>query len=221
MQNAKILFIPIVDKQYPKLLAEIADPPAGLFVRGDASLLYDNVHCFGVVGTRKMTRYGKEVTEKLTRDLVKAGFVIVSGLAVGIDTVAHEAAILAGGKTVAILGAGIDIVYPHQNKDLYWKIIKNYGCVISEFPPGKKTTKTQFASRNRIISGLSEGVVVTEGAENSGSLITAECALEQGREVFAVAGPMMSEYSRGPAKLIKDGAKMVTGVEDILEELIA
>ena len=215
----KTFFISIRDGRYPKLLAEIADPPRGIYVRGDTSLLSNNVRRIGVVGTRKMTKYGRQVTEKLTRDLVRAGFVIVSGMATGVDTIAHETAIKNGGKTMAVLGAGIDIIYPLDNESLYWDIARKYGCVISEFPPGKKTTKIQFASRNRIISGLSVGVVVTEGAENSGSLITAECALDQGREVFAVAGPMMSEYSRGPAKLIKDGAKMVTGVKDILEEL--
>ncbi|OGG14212.1 DNA protecting protein DprA [Candidatus Gottesmanbacteria bacterium RIFCSPHIGHO2_01_FULL_39_10] len=215
----KIIFISIGDKRYPSLLREIPDPPKSLYVRGDVSLLGNEIRRIGVVGTRKVTEYGKDVTRRLTRDLVKAGYSIVSGMASGVDTVAHQTAIENNGVTIAVLGAGIDVIYPTPNQNLYWNIIKKYGCVISEFPPGKITSKVQFASRNRIISGISQGVVVTEGGEFSGSLITASCALDQGREVFAVPGPITSKFSKGPAFLLKNGAKMVTGISDILEEL--
>ena len=165
-----------------------------------------------------MTAYGRSVTEQLTTDLVHAGFTIVSGMAYGIDTVSHESAIEAGGKTIAVLGCGIDVIYPVSNSKLYWSIVNKYGLVISEFPPERLTAKGLFPSRNRIISGMSLGVLVTEGACDSGSLITATCALEQGREVFAVPGPITSSLSFGPIKLLKNGAKMVTEVGDILEE---
>lgn len=153
------------------------------------------------------------------RDLVQKGYTIVSGLALGVDAIAHETAINAGGKTIAVLGCGIDIIAPAGNTDLYWRIIKGNGAVISEIPPGMRTDKKRFVTRNRIISGLSLGVVVTQGARKSGSLITARYAAEQGREVFAVPGPVTDMYSGAASFLLKNGAKLVESADDIVDEL--
>ena len=172
-----------------------------------------------VVGTRKVTSYGREVTWLLTQQLAAAGLTIVSGLALGVDAEAHKAAIEAGGKTIAVLGCGVDCCNPPSNRWLYDKIIDGNGVIISEMPLSHEPNRGLFPARNRIISGLSLGVLVTEGAKDSGSLITARNAAEQGREVFAVPGPITSSLSKGPTELIKKGAKLVTAAEDILEEL--
>ena len=208
----------IEDKNYPKLLKEIADPPPVLYVRGELSPKFFK-KVIAVVGTRKMTNYGKEVTEVLVRDLVAAGFTIVSGLAYGVDSYAHRVTIGNGGKTVAVLGGGIDRIYPRENEALAKEIENGNGAVISEFPIGMDSMPGNFPARNRIISGLSHGVLITEAGDRSGSLITAGQAGEQGREVFAVPGPILSKLSQGPSSLIKQGAKLVTNVNDILEEL--
>lgn len=171
-----------------------------------------------VVGTRKITSYGREVTESLTRDLVQNGFVIVSGLALGVDAVAHKTAIDNNGKTIAVLGCGVDLCYPSSNKKLYEEIVNGHGAVISEFPIGMTPNVGSFPSRNRIIAGMSQGVLVTEGAEDSGSLITAECGLKYGRKVFAVPGPITSNLAKGPNSLISKGAKLVVSSRDILDE---
>jgi DNA processing protein len=171
------------------------------------------------VGTRKPTPYGKQVTEKLTGELVFSGITIVSGLARGVDGLAHRITLERKGTTIAVLGCGVDIIYPPDHQTLYYDILKSGGAVISEVPPGHTVARGLFPARNRIISGISRGVLVTEGAEDSGSLITAQCALDQGRDVFAVPGPISSYLSAGPAKLIKQGAKVVTEVADILDEL--
>lgn len=209
------------DPRYPAKLKEIPDPPRLLYVKAKSGLdALDLDRAIAVVGTRTMTRYGEEVTKQLVRELVAHGFTIVSGMAYGIDTVAHCAAIDAGGKTIAVLGCGIDIIWPPSNARLYIRVgEEGYGAIVSEMPQGVRPNKELFKTRNRIISGLSLGVVVTEGAENSGALITARFAAEQGREVFAVPGPITSPLSRGPARLIKQGAKLVETVEDILDEL--
>jgi len=217
LKQNNIQFITLKDQLYPKLLAEIPDAPFVIYVRGN--LNWNVTASIGVVGTRKMTGYGQEVTRKLVAGLADAGLTIVSGMAYGVDTVAHETAIENGGKTIAVLGCGVDMIYPASNTKLYWKIVEEYGAVLSEFPPGMMTTKGLFPSRNRIISGLSLGVVVTEGAKDSGALITARYAAEQGREVFAVPGPITSPLSKGPTILLKQGAKLVAEVDDILEEL--
>lgn len=178
-------------------------------------------HCektIAVVGTRKITSYGREVTEILTRDLVQNGFVIVSGLAMGVDAVAHQTAIAEEGKTIAVLGCGVDLCYPSSNKKLYEEIISGNGVVVSEFPIGMTPSVGSFPSRNRIIAGLSAGVLVTEGAEDSGSLITADYALKYNRKVFAVPGPITSSLAKGPNSLISKGAKLVTSTEDIFKE---
>ncbi|MDO9028364.1 MAG: DNA-processing protein DprA, partial [Candidatus Roizmanbacteria bacterium] len=173
---------------------------------------------FAIVGTRKPTSYGIQVARKFAYELSKAGFVIVSGMAMGIDTVAHQAALDAGGKTIAVLGCGVNIVYPAVNYRLYENIIKTGGAVISEFPPDQTVLKGLFISRNRIISGLSCGVLIAEGLKDSGALITARFAGEQGKEVFAPPSPITSEMSTAPNFLLKQGAKLVTSIEDILEE---
>lgn len=207
------------DKRYPPLLKEIPDAPFVLYIRGNIELIEALHDTVAVVGTRMITSYGRTITENITGDLVRNGATIVSGMAYGVDTVAHETAIEAGGKTIAVLGCGVDIIHPKSNTTLYWKIVKGAGLVISEFPVGQWAEKGLFPARNRIISGLSRGVLVTEGAKDSGALITARYAAEQGRDVFAVPGPITSSLSEGPTILLKQGAKLVTGAEDILEEL--
>lgn len=201
---------------YPKLLKEISDPPPVLYVKGE--LPKEQKRIIGVVGTRKMTSYGRQVTEILVRDLVGAEFVIVSGLSRGVDSYAHSVTIGNKGKTIAVLGGGIGKIYPSENTQLAEEIANGFGAVISEFPVGMKPTPGNFPARNRIISGLSLGLLVTEAGDYSGSLITASLAGEQNREVFAVPGPIYSKLSAGPAELIKQGAKLVTNVDDILEE---
>ncbi len=171
-----------------------------------------------VVGTRKITPYGKMATEKIVTSLVRYGFTIVSGMAYGVDAVAHKTAMSCGGKTVAVLGCGVDIIAPPSNRDIYEEIISGRGAVVSEMPLSLRPGKGLFPARNRIISGMSLGVVVVEGAQDSGSLITARCASEQGRDVFAVPGPITSPYSRATASLIKNGAKLVESAEDIIDE---
>lgn len=217
LAKKEISFLTIKEKDYPESLKQISDPPFILYVKG--KILPEDNLSIAVVGTRKITGYGRQVTEKIAGDLSVNGLTIVSGLARGVDTVAHTSALQYGGRTIAVLGCGIDIIYPAENVRLYHEIADGHGAVLSEFPLGMITGRGTFPARNRIISGLSLGVVVTEGAEDSGSLITASYAAEQGREVFAVPGPITSSLSKGPADLIKKGAKLVYEVKDILEEL--
>lgn len=206
--------------KYPRRLKQIPDAPFVLYVFGRKHTYpIDMEKTIGIVGTRKITSYGMHVTKRIVRGLVEHGFTIVSGLASGVDTVAHQEAIDAGGNTIAVLGCGIDIIAPPGNARLYHDIANGHGAVVSEMPLGLRPEKGLFIARNRIISGLSMGVVVTEGAQDSGSLITARNATEQGRDVFAVPGPITSRYSAGPASLLKNGAKLVESVDDILDEL--
>lgn len=200
---------------YPGLLKKIADPPAVLFVRGNLDAL--DGFAIAVVGTRMPSQYGKQATEKLVEALVARYVTIVSGFARGIDTVAHTRAVKSGGRTVAVLGCGLDIVYPAENRKLVARVIDK-GAIISEFPFGTKPDAMNFPRRNRIIAGLSAGTLIMEAREKSGALITAYQALEQNREVFAVPGSIFSRQSAGPHKLLKEGAKLVSRVEDILEE---
>jgi len=211
-----IKILTIKDKNYPKLLKEIVNPPFLLYIKGEIKL--EDEKALAVVGSRRPTNYGREVTESLTWALVHQGFTIVSGMARGIDSVAHKTALKAGGRTIAVLGTGVDVCYPPENKKLYEEISYN-GALVSEFTPGTQPTPYNFPQRNRIIAGLSLGVLVTEAAEKSGALITAGFAGEAGREVFAVPGPIYSKMSAGTSALIKDGAKLVYKMEDILEEL--
>lgn len=204
------------DETYPKNLMKISDPPPVLYVKGQ--ILPQDDLAIAVVGARYATAYGRQVTDELVADLVNAGLTIVSGMARGIDSFAHRAALQAGGRTIAVLGSGVDLIYPPENKGLYEQIIKN-GAVASEFPLGFPSVPSNFPARNRIISGLSLGVLVAEAAIDSGSLITAGCAAEQGREVFAVPGPINSKMSAGANKLLKEGVHPVTEASDVLEVL--
>src|SRR5882724_6957727 len=204
------------DARYPQLLREIFDPPVLLFARGRVELL--STLALGVVGTRRPTPYGLAVAERLSGDLAHAGLTIASGMARGIDTAAHKGALARGGGTVAVLGCGVDIVYPQENKKLAADIVAK-GLIISEFPMVAVAFPQNFPIRNRIISGISVGVLVVEGAQYSGSAITAKLAMDQGREVFAVPGNITSKLSWGPNLLIKQGARLVQDWNDVIAEL--
>jgi DNA processing protein len=204
------------DDDYPEALKSIDDRPMILYVRG--SLKKEDAAAIGIVGSRKATSYGKWACEKISGDLAGLGVTIVSGMASGIDTYAHRAALDSEGRTIAVLGCGVDVVYPQKNKTLYEEISSN-GAVISEFPLGTQPLPFHFPMRNRIISGLSLGIAVIEAQEKSGSLITASYAASQGKEVFAVPGNINSLYSSGTNLLIKDGAKPLITTEDIIEEI--
>ena len=206
------------DKEYPELLKQIYDPPLALFVRGELTM---RSPALAVVGTRAFSPYGKQVTEELVRDLAGAGLTIVSGLAMGIDGMAHGATLDAQGKTVAVLGTGIDRqhVYPAAHKQLAEKIIASGGAVISEYPPGSLPTAYSFPRRNRIIAGMCLGTLVVEAGESSGALITAQSSLDNGREVFAIPQNITSPTSVGVNNLLKMGAKVITSANDILEAL--
>jgi DNA processing protein len=204
------------DPLYPSQLLSTYDYPAFLYVKGH--LKEDDVNV-AVVGSRTASTYGKFTTERLCRELVLRGITVISGLARGIDSAAHRGALSGKGRTIAVLGCGLDVVYPPENEKLFTEISLQ-GALISEFPFGTPPNAPNFPTRNRIISGISLGVVVVEASEKSGSLITARIALEQGREVFAVPGSIDSSGSRGTNKLIKQGAKLIENVEDILEEIL-
>ncbi|MDO8674347.1 MAG: DNA-processing protein DprA [Dehalococcoidia bacterium] len=204
------------DAGYPERLKEIEGSPPVLYVRG--SLLAEDDWAVGVVGTRRATPYGRQAAEMLAADLARNKVTVVSGLAKGIDTVAHTAALGAGGRTIAVLGCGVDIVYPSENLNLARSIME-HGALISEYPIGTRPDAANFPPRNRVISGLSLGVLVVEAPESSGAQITVSFALEQGREVFAVPGNIFSSTSRGTNRLIQDGAKLVLTCQDVLEEL--
>ena len=205
------------DDAYPKRLKDIYDPPAVLYVRGE--LRKEDDLAVSIVGSRKTSPYGRGITERVSQELARHGVTIVSGMARGIDSLAHWGAISAGGRTIAVLGCGVDVIYPSENRNLFKKII-DHGAVLSEFRMGSPPEAGHFPRRNRIISGLSLGVVVVEASAKSGSLLTAGYALEQGREVFAVPGNVGFNGSRGTNRLIKEGAKMVESCEDILEEIL-
>lgn len=217
LENLEIKFITVFDENYPSLLKEIYDPPMVLYYKGEILPIDDKA--VGVVGTRKITGYGKLVTEKFTKGLVEAGITVVSGLARGVDSAAHWTTLKNEGRTLAILGGGLNNIYPPENTGLAEQIKSGHGAIISEFPPDYPSLPGNFPSRNRIISGLSLGVLVTEATSDSGSLITARLALEQGRDVFAVPGPITSDLSKGPADLIKEGARLVLEPDEILDEL--
>ncbi len=201
---------------YPARLKAIADPPPFLYVKGE--LAGSDERAVAIVGTRAASEYGLGLTRELSRGLAALGFTIVSGMARGIDAAAHEAALEAGGRTIAVLGSGVDVIYPREHEKLYKRICER-GAVVSELPIATPPLSFHFPARNRIISGVAVGVVVVEATEKSGSLITAAQALEQGREVFAVPGAAGSSRSRGPHRLIRQGAKLVERVEDIIEEI--
>lgn len=217
IQKTGIKWLTIFDENYPALLKQIYDPPTVLYYKGDEEIL--NTKSIAVVGTRKITGYGKVVTEQFTKRLANASLTIVSGLARGVDSIAHKTTLTEGGKTIAVLGGGLNKIFPPENRNLAEDIIQKGGILISEFPPDHPSLPGNFPSRNRIISGLSVATLVTEAASDSGSLITARLAIEQGREVFAIPGPITSDLSYGPIDLIKEGARAVYDPQEILDEL--
>jgi DNA processing protein len=217
LQKSGASFLTYADTDYPDRLREIFDAPALLRIRGDTSLLVKP--SIAVVGTRHPTPYGSGMAEMLSRDLAARGLVILSGMARGVDTSAHKGALAAKGKTVAVWGTGIDVIYPKENKSLAEQILANGGAIISEMPIGTFPAPQNFPKRNRIISGISIGVLVVEASEHSGTRVTARCALEQNRDVFAVPGNVTTKNAWGPNTLIKQGAKLVATWEDVWEDL--
>ena len=215
-EKAAVKIVPFTDSSYPARLRMIPDPPPLLYLKGE--ICSDDEKAVAVVGSRSTSDYGRRVARDLCRGLASLGFTVVSGMARGIDGTAHETSLNAGGRTIAVLGSGVDRVYPAEHDKLYRRISEN-GAVISEFPMGTRPLAFNFPARNRLISGLSLGVVVVEATEKSGSLITAALALEQGREVFAVPGEVGASRSRGAHRLIRQGAKLVETVDDIVEEI--
>ncbi len=217
MNKNHIQMINIIDEAYPEELKTIYDPPVTLFVKGNSECLKGNK--IAVIGCRNASEYGMRITKKIASGLANNGITVVSGLARGIDAMAHQGALVKKAKTVAVLGSGLDIVYPYENKDLYQEIVKQGGAIISEYIVGTKPMAKNFPRRNRIISGLSHGVLVVEATKKSGTMITVDFALEQGRDVYVVPGNIDSFKSEGTNELLKQGAKLITCVEDILEEL--
>ncbi|MGA7826048.1 MAG: DNA-processing protein DprA [Geobacteraceae bacterium] len=201
--------------EYPKLLRHLPDPPPYLYVKG---AILDSDATIAIVGSRQASGYGIATTQKMARELARQGITVVSGMARGVDAAAHRGALMEQGSTIGILGCGIDIIYPRENRTLFAEMVSR-GALVSEFPMGTLPLAENFPRRNRIISGISRGILVVEAAEGSGSLITAQCALDQGRDVYAIPGNIQSSNSKGTNRLIKQGAKLVEAAEDILEDL--
>jgi DNA processing protein len=216
MEQNSISVVPFNDSRYPETLKELPDAPIVLYMKGNID--DEDRFAISIVGSRKLTPYGEAVTQRLSSELASAGFTIISGMARGIDTLAHKSALASGGRTIAVLGSGLDICYPAENKGLMNRITSS-GCVISEFPPGTMPNRENFPRRNRLISGLSLGVLVVEATATSGSLITAKQAIEQNKEVFAVPGNITSPNAEGTNRLIQQGARIVLNTENIIEEL--
>lgn len=216
MEKYKIDIITIHDKEYPNKLKNIYDPPVVLFTKGNKDIL-NNVS-IGIVGCRECSQYGINVTQKISYELAKENITIISGMAKGIDSYAHIGCLKAEGNTVAVLGSGLDRIYPKENMKLYNDILSKGGLILSEYIIGTKPDKMNFPARNRIISGLSDGIVVVEAKEKSGTLITVDFALEQGKDIFVVPGNITSQNSIGTNELIKQGAKCITSIQDIIEE---
>src|SRR3989344_7925340 len=222
LKKENVWFLTLEDKHYPVLLSKIKKPPFVLYGKGLEFKSWEKAdleRAIGIVGARRTTHYGREVTRLFTNQLVGSGFTIVSGLAIGVDATSHKSALDNGGKTVAVLGCGVDCCNPTENVNLYKRIIESGSTIVSELPLSHPPSKGSFPQRNRIIAGLSQAVLVTEGAEDSGSLITANYAFELGRKVFAVPGPITSSLSKGPFRLIQKGPKLVTTPQDIIDEL--
>lgn len=219
MEKSEVWIMTQWHADYPKLLKNINDPPICLFGKGDRnSIDFTNDTCIGIVGARKNTAYGQYVAEELGRAFAASGLVIISGMATGIDTISHKAAIEKQARTIAVLGTGIDIIYPYENKALHEQIVKEYGIIISEYPPGFGTNPGMFILRNRIIVGLSKAIVVVEGGKHSGTLTTARYAAENGRDVYAVPGPITSEMSVGPHILLREGARVLSSANELLKD---
>lgn len=216
MLKNNIDIISIEDKEYPRILRNIYDAPIILYIIGNKEIL--NNFSIAIIGCRECSQYGKNVAKELAYNIAKQKINIVSGLAKGIDAIAHAGSILGGGKTIAILGNGLDTIYPAENILLAKEILKTGGAIISEYPLGEKPRKQNFPERNRIVSGISKGIIVVEAKEKSGTLITVDFALEQGRDVFVVPGNINQENSKGTNELIKQGAKLITNYKDVIEE---
>lgn len=216
IERARIQVVCRVDPRYPRLLGLVPAPPTVLYVRGELTPADDAA--VAIVGTRRSTSYGKDVATRLATDLAQAGVTIVSGLARGIDAAAHQAALLAGGRTIAVLGSGPDVIYPPEHRRLAEQIMTS-GAVVSDYAPGQKPDAKNFPARNRIISGLSLGVIIVEAPARSGALITADFAADQSREVFVVPGSIFSPAGRGGLKLLRDGARPIASAQDVLEDL--
>ncbi|UOE92852.1 DNA-processing protein DprA [Alkalihalobacillus sp. LMS39] len=215
-KEKQIIPITIFENEYPPILKQLFDPPWVVYCKGNIALLHYS-KALAVVGTREPTKGGRYSLEKIIRPVVEEGWLIVSGLAKGIDTIAHRLTMDNGGKTIAILGSGFDYIYPSSNYHLANEIARDH-LLLSEYPAKTKPNKWQFPERNRLISGLSKGTVVVEAKERSGALITADQALEQGKDVFAVPGPIYEQMSLGPNRLIQQGAKLIVEAKDIIEE---
>ncbi len=210
-----ISLISLKDKKYPKLLKNISNPPVFIYVKGKKEISEKTI---GVVGTRKISSYGSSVTEKIVRELIGSGITVVSGLALGVDGIAHEQSLKCKGETVAVVGTGLDVVYPYENKKI-WERVEREGTIISEYPLGNEAARWTFPERNRIIVGLSKVILITESYKRGGALITGKIALDENRELFAVPGNIYYPSCEGCNDLIKKGeAKLITSVEDILEE---
>jgi DNA processing protein len=216
MEKNQVQVLTFRDEAYPENLKSIYDPPPFLFIKGE--IKKEDKNAVAIVGCRAASQYGKQIAEKIGRELAKRKITIVSGLARGIDSIGHFSALEENGRTIAVFGSGLDVIYPPENKKLVERIVEN-GAIISEFLLGTKPEGPNFPRRNRLISGLSLGVVIVEAGAKSGALLTAQSALEQNREVFAIPGNIGAKTSEGTNRLIKQGAKLVTSVEDILEEL--
>lgn len=216
MKKNEIQIITLYDECYPKKLKEIYDKPIVLYAKGNKEIL--NEFSLAIIGCREYSKYGEIVSKDIAYKIAKSGIVTVSGLARGIDSFAHEATLKAGGRTIAVIGSGLDNIYPRENIELADEIVRSGGVIISEYIVGTKPARMNFPARNRIISGLSNGVVVIEAKKKSGTMITVDFALEQGKDVFAVPGSVFSRNSEGTNELIKQGAKLITNIKDIIEE---
>lgn len=218
LEKKKINYVCSFEDEYPKRLKSIKNSPIILYSKGNGTFNSEQ-KILSIVGTRKVTSYGRSITSMFASELAKQGIIIVSGLAIGVDSLAHSACLDVDGITFAVLGNGVDICYPKENQRIYDRILDNDGMIISEYPPGVQPSVGSFPARNRIVAGLSDGILVTEGASDSGSLITANFGLEFNRKVFAVPGPITSSLSAAPLKLIEKGAKLVVTPEDVIKEL--
>jgi DNA processing protein len=214
-ENLGVQIIHLEHPDYPELLRHIYDPPSVLYVRGNLPAAHKSI---GIVGTREATPYAMSFTHQLAKALVQANITVISGLAIGIDTAAHQGAVNNNGQTIAVLGSGVDVIYPRQNLKLSEQILNGHGAIISEYPLGTQPSPTHFPGRNRIINGLSQGVVVVEAGEKSGALITSDYALEEGRTVFAVPGRVGDAKAKGTLNLIKQGAVLLESAQDIFNE---
>ena len=218
MNKENIEMINIYDEDYPEKLKNIYDKPISIYVKGNRKLLND--FSFGIIGCRENSKYGKIVATTIGKKLALQNITTISGLAKGIDSISQKATIDANGKTIAVIGSGIDYIYPYENIDLANEIVKKDGVIISEYVPGTKPMKMHFPARNRIISGLSNGIIVVEAKIKSGTKTTVDFALEQGKNVFVIPGNITSKNSEGTNELIKQGAKCITCMQDILEEYL-